>query len=164
LAGRRPGSEFRAKKGRQANMAETTRPAGAPSDRQVPVTELPTSELVKHLSEQVSRLVKDELKLAQLEMTRKGKRAGLGIGMFGGSGLLALYGVGCLLAAAIIGLAVVLPAWAAALIVGGAIMLVAGIVALAGKGQLSRATPPVPKQAVESVKADLEEVKESARR
>jgi hypothetical protein len=145
-------------------MAETTRPAGAPSDRQVPVTELPTSELVKHLSEQVSRLVKDELKLAQLEMTRKGKRAGLGIGMFGGSGLLALYGVGCLLAAAIIGLAVVLPAWAAALIVGGAIMLVAGIVALAGKGQLSRATPPVPKQAVESVKADLEEVKESARR
>lgn len=145
-------------------MAEKTPSAGAPSGRGGPVSELPTGELVKHLSEQVSRLVRDELKLAQLEMTRKGKRAGLGIGMFGGSGLLALYGVGCLLAAAVIGLAVAVPAWAAALIVGAVIMLAAGIVALAGKGQLSRATPPVPQQAVENVKADLEEVKESARR
>ena len=121
-------------------------------------------ELVKHLSEQVSRLIRDELKLAEYEMTTKAKRIGRGAGMFGGSGLVALYGVGCLLAAAIIGLAIVLPAWAAALIVGGALLVVAGVVALMGKSQVSKAVPPVPEQTVESVKADVEEVKERAHR
>ena len=121
-------------------------------------------ELVKNLSEQVSRLIRDELKLAEYEMTTKAKRIGRGAGMFGGSGLVALYGVGCLLAAAIIGLAIVLPAWAAALIVGGALLVVAGVVALMGKSQVSKAVPPVPEQTVESVKADVEEVKERAHR
>ena len=121
-------------------------------------------ELVKHLTEQVSRLIRDELKLAEYEMTTKAKRIGRGAGMFGGSGLVALYGVGCLLAAAIIGLAIVLPAWAAALIVGGALLVVAGVVALMGKSQVSKAVPPVPEQTVESVKADVEEVKERAHR
>ena len=126
--------------------------------------EASAGELVKQLSEQVSRLIRDELKLAEYEMTRKAKRAGRGAGMFGGSGLLALYGVGCLLAAAIIGLAGVLPAWAAALIVGGVLLAVAGLAALLGKGQVSKATPPVPEQTVQSVRADVEEIKERAHR
>ena len=112
----------------------------------------------------MSRLIRDELKLAEYEMTRKAKRMGRGAGMFGGSGLVALYGVGCLLAAAIIGLAIVLPAWAAALIVGGALLVVAGVVALMGKSQVSKAVPPVPEQTVQSVKADVEEIKERAHR
>jgi Putative Actinobacterial Holin-X, holin superfamily III len=122
------------------------------------------SELVKQLSEQVSRLIRDELRLAQLEMTTKGKRAGLGIGMLGGGGLLALYGIGCLLAAAIIGLAIAVPAWLAALIVGAAVLAAAAVTALRGKSKLSKATPVVPEQAVQSVKADVEEIKESAHR
>jgi len=121
-------------------------------------------ELVKHLSEQVSRLIRDELKLAEYEMTRKAKRMGRGAGMFGGSGLVALYGIGCLLAAAIIGLASVLPAWAAALIVGGALLVIAGVAALMGKSQVSKAVPPMPEQAVQSVKDDVEEIKERAHR
>ena len=121
-------------------------------------------ELVKNLTEQVSRLIRDELKLAEYEMTTKAKRIGRGAGMFGGSGLVALYGVGCLLAAAIIGLASVLPAWAAALIVGGALLVIAGVAALLGKSQVSKAVPPVPEQTVESVKADVEEIKERAHR
>ena len=121
-------------------------------------------ELVKNLTEQVSRLIRDELKLAEFEMTSKAKRMGRGAGMFGGSGLMALYGIGCLLAAAIIGLAVVLPAWAAALIVGGALLVIAGVAALMGKSQVSKAVPPVPEQTVQSVKADVEEVKERAHR
>lgn len=121
-------------------------------------------ELVRQLSEQVSRLVRDELRLAQLEMTSKGKRAGLGIGMLGGGGLLALYGVGCLLAAAIIALAIVVPAWLAALIVGAAVLAVSAAAALLGKGKLGGAAPVVPEQAVASVKADVEEIKESAHR
>jgi hypothetical protein len=121
-------------------------------------------ELVGLLSEQVSVLVRDELKLAQLEMTRKGKQAGLGAGMLGGSGVVALYAVGCLIACAIIALSGVLAAWLAALIVGAVLLAVAGVAALIGKGRLRKATPPVPEETVSSVKADVEEIKESARR
>jgi len=123
-----------------------------------------TGELVKLMSEQVSVLVRDELKLAQLEMTRKGKQAGAGAGMLGGSGLIALYAVGCLLACAIIALSGVVAAWLAALIVGVALLAVAGAAALVGKSRLHKATPPVPTDAVGSVKADVEVIKERARR
>jgi uncharacterized membrane protein YqjE len=123
-----------------------------------------TGELVKRLSEQVSVLVRDELKLAQLEMTRKGKQAGIGAGMLGGSGLVALYGVACLLAGAILGLSRVLEPWLAALIVGAALLLVSGLAAVAGKARLRKAAPLVPAQAAGSVKADVNEIRERAHR
>ena len=123
-----------------------------------------TGELVKQLSEQVTVLIRDELKLAQLEMTRKGKQAGIGAGLLGGSGLVALYGVGCLIACAIIAISGAVAAWLAALIVGAALLAVAAAAALIGKGRLQRATPPVPQEAVSSVKADVEVIKEGARR
>ncbi len=140
-------------------MAEPTGSAQPAVD-----TEASAGELVKNLTEQVSLLIRDELKLAEYEMTRKAKRIGRGAGMFGGSGLVALYAIGCLLAAAIIGLASVLPAWAAALIVGGALLVIAGVAALMGKSQVSKGVPPVPEQTVQSVKADVEEIKERAHR
>jgi uncharacterized membrane protein YqjE len=121
-------------------------------------------ELVKQMAEQVSTLVRDELKLAQVEMTRKGKQAGLGAGMLGGGGLIALYGVGCLIACAIIGLSHVVQPWLAALIVGVALLAIAGVAALMGKGRIQRATPPVPTEAAGSVKTDVEAIKERARR
>jgi hypothetical protein len=109
-------------------------------------------------------LARDELRLAQLEMARKGKRAGVGAGMLGGSGLVALYGVGCLIACVIIALSGILAAWLAALIVGAVLLAVAAAAALVGKGRLKKATPPVPEEAVEGVKADVEEIRERARR
>jgi uncharacterized membrane protein YqjE len=121
-------------------------------------------DLIKQLSEQVSVLVRDELKLAQLEMTRKSKQAGLGIGMLGGSGLVALYGMGCLLACAIIAISGVLAAWLAALIVGASLLAVAAVAALLGKGRVRKATPAVPERAVGSIKADVKEIREGARR
>ena len=121
-------------------------------------------ELVKQLSEQVSVLVRDELKLAQLEMSRKGKQAGLGAGMLGGGALIALYGVGCLVACVIIAMSGVVAAWLAALIVGAALLAGAGIAALLGKGRLQKAAPAVPEQAVGGIKADIEEIKEGVRR
>lgn len=126
--------------------------------------EIPAAQLVKQLSEQVSQLVRDEVRLATLEMTGKAKTAARGAGLFGGSGVMAFYGTGCLLAAAIIALAGVLTPWLAALIIGVALFAVAGIAALAGKGQLKRATPPVPSQASQNVRADVEQIKESAHR
>jgi hypothetical protein len=129
-----------------------------------PVQERSTGELVQSLSEQVSVLVRDELKLAQLEVTRKGKQAGAGLGMLSGSGVIALYGVGCLLACAIIALSGVVAAWLAALIVGAALLAAAAATALMGKGRLQKATPPVPEETVGSIKTDVEEIKERARR
>jgi uncharacterized membrane protein YqjE len=126
--------------------------------------ERPTAELIKQFSEQISVLVRDELKLAQLEMTRKGKRAGTGIGMLGGSAVIALYGIGCLIACVIIAISAVLAAWLAALIVGAALLAAAAVVALTGKDQLQKAAPAVPEATVTSVKADIEEIKEKARR
>jgi Flp pilus assembly protein TadB len=129
-----------------------------------PPPERPTAELVRQLSEQVSVLVRDELKLAQLEMTRKGKQAGTGAGMLGGGGLIALYGVGCLIACAILAISGVLAAWLSALIVGVALLAVAGAAALVGKSRLQKAAPPVPAETVDSVKTDVDEIKQRARR
>jgi hypothetical protein len=123
-----------------------------------------TGELIKLMSEQVSTLVRDELKLAQLEMTRKGKEAGIGAGMLGGGGVIALYGIGCLIACAIIGISRVLAPWLSALVVGAALLAAAGIAALIGKARLQQATPPVPQDAVQSVKADVDEIKERTHR
>ena len=108
--------------------------------------------------------MRDEVKLATVEMTGKAKTAARGAGLFGGGGVMALVRAGCLLAGAIIALAGVMRPWLAALIVGVALFAAAGIAALAGKGQHERLTPPVPSRAADSVKADVEQIKESARR
>ena len=123
-----------------------------------------TGQLVTMLSEQVSVLVRNELKLARLEMTSKGKQAAFGTGMFGVSGVVAVYGVGCLLACAIIAISGAVAAWLAALIVGAALLTAAGCAALLGKQRLAGAAPPVPEQAVGGVKADIEEIKERTHR
>ncbi|MBO4163857.1 MULTISPECIES: phage holin family protein [Micromonospora] len=117
-----------------------------------------TAELVQRATEQVSRLVRDELALARAELTQKGRHAGIGIGLFGGGGALALYGLGALVAAAILLLALVLPAWAAALIVAVVLFLIAGVLALVGKKQVSQAVPPMPEATVRSVRADVDTV------
>jgi Flp pilus assembly protein TadB len=128
-----------------------------------PLTDRSTAELVKLASEQVSRLVRDELRLAQVELARKGKHAGIGVGLFGTAGFLALYGLAALFAAAALALALVLPAWLATLIVAIALLAIAGILALIGRGQVKRASPPVPTAAVDSVKEDIGTVTEAVK-
>src|SRR3712207_4660756 len=113
-------------------------------DRARPAAEPSTSELVQRASEQISRLVRDELTLAKAELTEKGKHAGIGVGLFGGGGVLALYGLGVLIATAILALDIVMPAWLAALIVGVVLFAAAGILALVGKKQVKQAVPPMP--------------------
>jgi hypothetical protein len=121
-------------------------------------------QLVKQASEQLSDLVRQEMRLAQAELAAKGKRAGIGGGMFGAAALFALIALGALAAAAIAALSFVLPVWAAALIVAGGLLAVAGILALAGKKEVGRAMPPTPEQAIGSVKADVDEIKERVHR
>jgi membrane protein len=127
-------------------------------------SEASTGELVHQLTEQVSALVRDEMKLARLELSRKGKQAGIGAGLLSGGGLVALYGLACLLAAGIIGISQLISAWLAALVVGAGLMVVAMLTALVGRSRLRRATPPTPEAAAQSVKADVEEIREKAHR
>jgi len=128
------------------------------------VADQSTAELVQLASDQISRLVRDELALAKAELTEKGKHAGIGIGLFGGGGVLALYGVGALVATLIVVFDLFLPLWLAALIITITLFLVAGVLALIGKRQVSKATPPEPSAAIESVKADVDEVKQAVSR
>jgi membrane protein len=120
-------------------------------------------ELVKQLSEQTSRLARQEVELAKAELQAKGKRAGLGAGMFGGAGTFAFYALSALVAAAILGLATAVAAWLAALIVAVVLAIIAGVLAVQGKAQVQRATPPLPEQATESVKEDVQWAKSRAR-
>jgi hypothetical protein len=122
-----------------------------------------TADLVKLLSEQVSTLVRGELKLTQLEMTRKGKEAGAGAGMMGGGGLLAFYGLACLIACAIIALALVIPAWLAALIVGVVLLAAAAVLALLGRNRV-RKTTPVPRESVARVRTDVDVIRQRTHR
>ncbi|GGL08174.1 phage holin family protein [Mangrovihabitans endophyticus] len=121
-----------------------------------------TGELVSHLSEEVSALVRGELALAKAELTEKGKRAGVGAGLFGTAGVLAMYGVGALLVTVGAALALVWPAWLAALVVTAVVFAVAAVVALIGKRQVNRATPPTPTEAMDSSKRDVDAVKAAA--
>ena len=125
--------------------------------------DLPIGELVKQLSEQTSTLVRKELELARAEMTRKGKAAGLGAGMFGAAGLFGLLALGALTAFLILLLAEAVDGWLAALIVTVAYAAIAGVLALTGKSKVQQATPPVPEQAKESMKKDVEWTKERAK-
>jgi membrane protein implicated in regulation of membrane protease activity len=121
-------------------------------------------DLVQELSKQTATLVRQEMRLAQAELQEKGKHAGIGAGMFGGAGVVGLYGVGALIAAAIMLIATALEPWVAAVIVGVVLLAVAGVLALLGRKQVDRATPPKPERAMESVQRDVEHVKERAGR
>ncbi|MCW2818131.1 MAG: phage holin family protein [Marmoricola sp.] len=115
--------------------------------------------LVNDLTTQVPELIRSELRLAQAEMTEKGKRAGIGIGMFSGAGLMAFFGFGTLLATLILVLDLFLPAWLAALIVTVVLFAIAGILAMMGKKKVDQATPLAPVRAQAGVKEDIATVK-----
>lgn len=125
-----------------------------------PPTHEPTvGALVHDLTQQVPDLIRSELRLAQAEMAAKGKRAGLGIGMFSAAGLLGFFGLAAVVTAAIAALALVLPTWAAALVVAAVLFTVAAVVGLAGKHKVAEATPAKPTRAMEGLKEDIDTVK-----
>jgi len=123
----------------------------------------PVGELLKELSEQTTTLVRQELELAKLELTEKGKKAGIGAGMFGGAGIVGFYAVGALTACLILALATAVDGWLAALIVAAVYGAVAGVLALSGKSKVQQAVPAVPEQAVDSVKEDVQWTKSRAK-
>jgi hypothetical protein len=131
-------------------------PAGSQDERSL-------SELSSDLAKQTSALAQKEIELAKAELALKGKRLGIGVGAFGAAGLVGAYALGALTAAAILALAIVLDAWLAALIVGALYGAVAGVLALTGKQKVEEATPPVPEQAIESTKTDVQHTAQRAK-
>jgi uncharacterized membrane protein YqjE len=115
--------------------------------------------LVHQLSEQLPELVRSEVHLAQAELAEKGKRVGVGIGMFSAAGLLAFFGLAGLVATAILALALVMDAWLSALIVALVLFAGAGAAAVLGRNKVQSATPPKPELAMESVKLDVAAIK-----
>jgi hypothetical protein len=120
-----------------------------------------SAELMSRLSADGSQLVRDEIALAKLELGEKAKKVGVGAGFFGAAGLLAAYGFGVLLAAAVLALALVMPGWAAALIVAAVLLAGAGVAALLGRSNVKDGTPAMPEAAIENVKADIATVQEA---
>jgi uncharacterized membrane protein YqjE len=118
------------------------------------------AELVHNLSQQTSQLVREELQLAQAELKEKGRHAGVGVGLFSTAGLLAFFGAATLVATAILALAVVVPGWAAALIVALVLFAAAGVAALVGRREVRQATPPKPEQAMDNLPRDVQAVKQ----
>jgi uncharacterized membrane protein YqjE len=129
---------------------------GASSDESI-------ADLMRRLSEQTTELVRKEIELAKAELQVKGKKAGIGAGMFGGAGVLGFYAFGALTACAILALATAVDGWLAALIVAVVYGAVAGVLALTGKNKVQEAAPPVPERALDSAKADVETAKQRAK-
>ncbi|MGK3201699.1 phage holin family protein [Amycolatopsis sp. MEPSY49] len=125
-----------------------------------PAADRSVGELVTDLTDEVKRLVRDEMRLAVFELQRKGKKMGVGAGLFGAAGLFALFGAGTLVAAAVLALALVLPGWLAAVIVAVVLFLIAGVAALIGKKEVTQGVPPVPEEAISGVREDVETVKQ----
>jgi uncharacterized membrane protein YqjE len=122
-----------------------------------------TADLVSRAASQVSTLVRDELALARAELTAKGKRAGIGGGLTGAAALLAVYGIGLVIALVAVALDLVWPLWLAVLTVAVGVLAVAAIMALLGRYQIKRSTPPMPSEAAASVLADIDAVKTAVR-
>jgi MFS family permease len=107
-------------------------------------------------------LARQEVELAKAELALRGKRAGIGAGMFGGAGVFGFYALGALVATVILALGTAMAGWLAALIVTVVLGAIAGVLALRGRKQVQQATPPVPEQATESVKEDVQWAKTRA--
>jgi len=122
------------------------------------------AELVKRAASQTAELVRKEMQLGQLELKDKGRRAGKGVGLLGAAGVVAFYGGGALVAAAVLGLAEAVDPWLAALIVAVVLLVIAAIVGLVGKKKTSEALPPKPEHAMASVHDDIAYVKEQTSR
>ena len=125
-------------------------------DRSQELKELPLPELLRQLSQETATLVRQEIELAKAEVSDKGKKAGIGVGIAGAGGIVGLLALGAFTAFLILVLNLAMPAWVAALIVAVVYGAIAAFLGLKGKEKVQQATPAVPEQTIETVKEDIQ--------
>jgi uncharacterized membrane protein YqjE len=120
-------------------------------------------DLVKELASETSTLVRQEIELAKAEMTERGKRTGKGASMLGAAAFVGLLAAGALTACLVAALDRAMATWLAALVVAVVYAAIAGALAMTGRDQIREAAPPVPEQAIDSVKEDVQWAKTRTR-
>jgi hypothetical protein len=138
-------------------------PNSSPTQTAGPGDQGSISDLMQRLTEQTTSLAQKEIELAKAEMALKGKKFGIGAGAFSGAGLLGLFALGALTAAAILALATAVDGWLAALIVSVVYLAIAGGLALVGRSKVQAGAPPLPEQTMESVKEDARQTKQKVK-
>jgi len=138
-------------------MTETSDRTGSETDRPGLIG------LVKRLPTLVSRLIRDEIRAVQAEIAGKIKAASLGAGLVVAGAVLAWFALGALIAGGIIALALVLEPWLAAVLVGVALLVIAGLLVLLGVGKLKKGVPPLPNDSIDSIKEDIRTVTGTAK-
>jgi Putative Actinobacterial Holin-X, holin superfamily III len=131
-------------------------PAGYVTRPDDDLRDRPLGELLRMLAQETVDLVRKELDLAKAEIEQKGRKAGIGAGLFGGAGVAGLLALAALTTAVILLLDLAMPAWVAALLVAAVWGVVAAVLARSGKQKIDEATPPIPEQTIETVKEDAQ--------
>ena len=124
----------------------------------------PVTEVLQKVTAESRTLMGEELQLARTELTSKAKTAGRGAGLLGAAGVVAIFGVMAFTAAIILALAIVMPAWAAAMVVALVYLAIAGILALSGRSQVLAATPFVPEQTMRTLSDVMQKVQSAWKR
>ena len=140
-----------------------TRHDPPPGPEQADLRERPLGELLKQLSEETTRLVRQEIELAKAELTQKGRQAGIGAGLFGAAGAIGFLALAALTTCIILALDAVMPAWLAALLVAVVYGAIAAVLVIQGRTKVKQAVPPVPEQTVQTVKEDVQWAKTQMR-
>ena len=119
----------------------------------------PLLRLIGDLPRLVIAQVKNEIEQLKKEMIAKLTHAGIGIGLFAGAAFLGFFLFAVLLSAAILGLATVVPAWLAALIIAGFLLILITVLVLIGLRQVKQGVPPAPTETMKSVKKDVNAIR-----
>ena len=123
-----------------------------------------TAALLTGLTDQVTRLVRDEVRLGQAEVTTRAEELGVGAGLFGGAGQVAVLGLNALVTAAVLALADVIPGWLAGIVLAVVLSAVAAVLALLGRKDVQQAAPPLPTETLESARTDMATIKDRVSR
>lgn len=130
----------------------TPQGSGAPRKRSV-------FALLADIPTLVTDLVQREIELVKTELVAKFKAIGIGAGFLVGAVVVLLGMLGVLLTAAILALSLVMPGWLAALLVALVLLILAVVLGLVGYRILMRGVPPVPTEALDSIRRDLRAIK-----
>lgn len=144
-------------------MAHVSRPVGGRDEPYPPASSSGSiAELLSDIVGNIQNIIRSEVRLAKTEITEEATAAGKAAGILAAGVVLALYAVGFLLLCLVYALRGPLPDWAAALVVGLAVAGVAGLLVMVGVQRIKNVDPK-PEQTIDTIKEDVQWVKQQTR-